>query len=263
MKRILVAAGIAALMMLVGSGNAAAQDDEGPNYQVVPVEDWVCTYNEGKGPADLKKANDAWNEWMDEAGRHDYYAATLTPQFHADMSFADVLWLGSWKDGNAMGAGLDAYLSADAAEVGELYTEVITCKSHSSWISMTIRPIPESDDSETDNNFVLSASDCSFKKEGEDVFEEFMAAQAAWNAYADEVGIRNSAWLWWPLAGVEDPDYDFKYIVGEDNHTTSGANWQKYAEGHWRKSEELFEDLIDCDVARVYDGTTVRRMGEE
>jgi hypothetical protein len=47
------------------------------------------------------------------------------------------------------------------------------------------------------------------------------------------------------------------------DNATAGANWQLFADGHWRKSEEMFEGILDCDISRVYDGTVRRRMTAE
>ena len=42
-----------------------------------------------------------------------------------------------------------------------------------------------------------------------------------------------------------------------------GANWQKYHDGHWQKSSELFDSIVDCDVSRTYNGTMIRRWKED
>jgi hypothetical protein len=34
-------------------------------------------------------------------------------------------------------------------------------------------------------------------------------------------------------------------------------------DGHWVKSNELFDGLADCDISRVYTGTTLRRWKEK
>jgi hypothetical protein len=44
-------------MVLSMAGSAVAQEAEGDAPSIVPVEIYVCGYNESKGPADL----DAWS----------------------------------------------------------------------------------------------------------------------------------------------------------------------------------------------------------
>lgn len=52
MKKILTAAASALVFLFVGSEAVIAQDEE-ESITFVPVEAWACSFNEGKGPADL------------------------------------------------------------------------------------------------------------------------------------------------------------------------------------------------------------------
>ena len=242
-------------LMLVGPGTTIAQEEESEGPAAVPVETFTCDYKDGKGPADLDAVIAEWNDWMDDNGQSDYFAATLTPQYFGERPF-DVGWIGVWPDGNAMGAGTDLWIT-EGGEVGAKFFEVLDCTSHSNFVSLKVKSAPQNDD-ESDNSFVASFSNCSLE-EGK-TFDEFMAAHNAWNTYADENGFVNSAWVWWPIFGESNNDYDFKYVSGTSDHTTFGANYQLFSDGHWKKRSELFKDLLDCDISRVYDGTTVRSM---
>ena len=244
-----------AAMMLVGVGTAVAQEEESDEPGVVPVETWTCDYKEGKGPADLDSVIAEWNDWMDDNGQSNYFAATLTPQYFGERLF-DVGWLGVWPDGNAMGASTDFWIT-EGSEMGAKFFEVLDCTSHTNFVSLNVRRAPQNDD-ESDNSFVLSFSNCSIKEDKN--FDEFMAAHKEWNAYADENGFVNSAWVMWPVFGESNNDYDFKYVSSASDHTTFGANYQLYSDGHWQKRSELFKDLVDCDISRVYDGTAIREM---
>jgi len=248
----------ASLFLFVGLGTAIAEDEESDEPKARPVETWTCDYIDGKGPADLDAVIAEWNNWMDDNGQTNYFAATLTPQYFGERLF-DVGWLGVWADGNAMGAGTDLWVT-EGGEIGAKYFEVLDCNSHSSFVSLNVKKPPQNDD-ESDISFVLNFSNCSI--EDDKTFDEFMAAQESWNAYADENGFSSGTWIWFPIAGETNNDYDFKYIVSTADHTTSGANWQLFSEGHWRKSEELFDDLLDCDISRVYDATVVRSVASD
>ncbi len=158
-----------------------------------------------------------------------------------------------------MGSGTDLWLT-EGSGLGAKFAEVITCASHAGYVSLNIKQPPKNDD-ESDNTFVLSFSNCSFK-EGR-TFDEYMEAQKTWNAYADENDIVGGVWIWFPVYGESNGDYDFKWVGGQSDYTAFGANVQKFMDGHWRKSSELFNDLVDCDVSRVYDATVVRRMADQ
>jgi len=255
MKKILTTTVSAALVMFLGFGTAIAQDEKSDEPKATPVETWTCDFNEGKGPADLEKVIAEWNDWMDDQGTTDYFAATITPNYFGERPF-DIGWLGAWTDGNAMGAGTDLWIN-EGSDVAAKFWEVLTCGSHTNFVSINVKRLPENDD-ESDDSFVLTFSNCSME-EGKE-YSEFTEAQKTWNAYADENGFVSSAWVFWPVFGESDNDYDFKYVTGTDDHTTLGANYQLSTEGHWRKSNELFSDLVDCDISRVYDAKVVREI---
>ena len=81
---------------------------------------------------------------------------------------------------------------------------------------------------------------------------------------ADEHGIVGGSWDLWPVWGeTSDADYDFKAVSSTPNYTTLGANWAKYADGHYMKSMELFDDKLDCDSARVYTAVVQRLMEDD
>ena len=250
----------AAVLLAVGAGPVLADEHESDAPTVRPIEGWTCTYNEGKGRADLDEANAAWNAWMDEHDQNDYLAFMMTPQFFGELNF-DVAWIGVSRDGHAFGSGTDLWL-AEGGEVGAMFADAISCSSHSAFISMNVKRMPPSDE-EGDGKFVLNFSNCSLKQEGDDPFEGFMAAQKEWNAYADEHGFKYNSWVWWPMYGETDDSYDFKYVSAASDYTTVGANWQLYADGHWRKSSELFREHLDCDSSRVYDATMIRDWADE
>ena len=257
MKKILTAATSAMMFLFVGS-NAIAQDEEADEIKVRPVETFACNYVDGKGPDDLQPVIDAWNEWMDENDVGDYFAATITPQFYGEWPF-DVAWIGAWVDGHAMGRETDSWV-LDSGDLPAQFGEVIECASHTNFGSIQVKEQVDTG-AEPDDHFVLNFSNCSLK-DGGGGFDAMMAAQNEWNAYADEHGFVSAAWIWFPFAGESNQDYDFKYVVGMPDHTAAGGNWQLFAEGHWRKSEELFTDILECDISRVYDGTVVRRMAD-
>jgi len=259
MTKTMMAIAPAAMLLLV-SVAATAAESEGDGLRYRPVEAFICKYREGKGPADLDAVNEEWNEWMDSVGENDYLAAVMTPHYHADYDSMDVGWLGVWRDGNAMGVGTDLWMN-EGGDVGMKYFEVLDCKSGSAYVSTMLRA-PKDDGDESDNSFVASFSNCSLKDDGDGAWDRFVEAHKAWNAYADENGIGGSAYLWWPTAGEKEIDWDFKYITAWDDHTMRGASWQKFADGHWAKRQELV-GMLDCDVSRLYDAEIVRNMADD
>lgn len=258
MRKALVLAASAAVILPFGAAVADEHEQESSNWRL--VEGWTCTYNDGMGREDLDEVNAEWNEWMDENDQNDYIAFLMTPQFFGELNF-DVAWIGVARDGHAFGKGTDLWQSA-GGEVAEKFNEVVSCSSHSAYVSTNIKRMPPRDE-EGDGRFVLNFSNCSLENDGDEAFDEFMAAQKEWNAYADEHGFDYNAWLWWPMWGELDDNYDFKYVSSMPDYTTVGANWQLYSEGHWRKRNELLSGHLDCDSSRIYDATMIRDWADE
>jgi hypothetical protein len=247
----------ALLFGCTGLAVADSHEADGPSFN--PVEGWTCNYNDGKGPADLDKTVAAWNEWMDDKGQGDYFAVTMTPNYFGERAF-DVAWVGVWRDGNAMGRGADLWIN-EGGEIADGFSEVLTCDSHANFASQNVKQPAQNDEDPDDDTFVVTFSNCSIR-EGRTI-DEYMAAQEEWKAYADEHGFTGGTWIWWPVYGESDNDYDFKIVSSADDHAAMGANWQLFSEGHYAKSNELFDDIVNCDIGRVYDGRTVREMADD
>ena len=260
MKKILTTAVSAAMFLVLGLGTAFAQDDAAEEPDWTPVETFTCNYLDGKGPADLAGVIDEWNDWWDDKGMNNYFAATITPYYFGELRF-ELGWIGAWTDGAAMGSSLDTW-TTEGSGVNAKFFDVIECGSHSNFASINVRQPNSDDDDEGDDSFILNFSDCSF--EDDKGLGDYLAAQNEWNDYADEVGIVGGAWIMFPLAGgVVDDDYDFKLVTSQPDHTTVGTNFDVYAQGHYRKSNELFRDIVDCDSTRVYSAHVERSMESE
>ena len=247
------------MFLLIGSGPVIADNhDEYSDDGIIPVEIFACNFEDGKGPDDLMAVTAKWNEWMDEEEATDYFAALLYPNFSTNLEF-DVGWIGGWKDGNAMGAGTDMWMS-EGGELGAEFDEVLDCPSHTLFATVQMRDPGDNDDE--DDNFVLAFSNCSIN-EGK-TFDDVQAAQEAWNAHADEYGFVGGAWVMWPIWGeAADADYGFKFVGSAPSYTGLGNNFQMMAAGHWRKNDEIWDGLLDCDHTRVYTGISVREMAED
>ncbi|MDH3692631.1 MAG: hypothetical protein OEU36_24650 [Gammaproteobacteria bacterium] len=239
----------------LGSGVALAQEEESEEPNLLPVETFTCDYNDGKEAGDLQEVIDDWNDFMDDKGVDYYFAATLTPYYFGELLF-DVGWLGAWTDGSKMGAGTDMWLG-EGGELSGRFGEVLNCTSHTNFVAMNVKQGPQDED-ESDKSFVMTFSNCSMK-EGK-TFDDYLAAQEEWNAYQDEHGFSDSAWAMFPIFGESDDSYDFKSVGTNDDHTAFGNDYKLMSEGHWRKSSELFDDLLDCDIARLYNAEVVREI---
>jgi hypothetical protein len=252
-KRILTIVISTFAFLVVGASAIAQEESDVPDW--TPVETFTCNFLDGKGPGDLDKVVDEWNAWWDEKGLNSYFAVTITPYYYSEKNF-DLGWLGVWTDGNAMGSSLGTWIN-EGSGLGGKFFEIIECDSHSNFASVNVKP-PSGD---APDSMLLSFSNCSI--EDGKTFADFLTAQGEWNTYADEHGFESGEWVMFPVAGGGEDNYDFKLVTSEANHTVAGANWQLYADGHYRKSNELFGDVVECDSSRVYSANVRRRIKSE
>ena len=257
MKKKLLASFVSLPLVLLGWTIASAQDEEDKPPYVSPVDTFTCSYNDGKGPADLKKAIANWNEWMDEQGANDYGAFVLTPYYYGADTF-ELGWLGYWTSQEAMGAGIDGYL-ANGKEAAKGFAEVLTCETHEHWAVVNIKEPPEGP---APDKSVFMFANCSL--EGDTTYESLFESIDEVVAYQEENGYTHGSWFMWPVfGGGGDTEFDFKAVSVWDNYTEFGKAYQHNANGGGRQAQnEMMGDKLECDASRVYNAMAVRRPAE-
>lgn len=245
MKYALISSLTTGLLLFAASGAALAEDEA--SFKVVPVELFACTYNEGKGPADLDKAVDKWNKWSDKNGWDSYAAWTLTPYYYGPDQDFDVLWLGAGKDAVALGKAQDAYLSEDAG-LRDAFNDVLSCDAHVNYASLQFKAPPKG---ATPSNSVLTFSDCTFKKDA--TFEALSEAMGKWSQHMTDGGSMTGIWHWYPAYGGGGEEFHFKWLESFANFEQLGGDFERYGNGGgYKVAGELFGDLVDCDSSRAY-----------
>jgi hypothetical protein len=70
-------------------------------------------------------------------------------------------------------------------------------------------------------------------------------------------------WAFFPGAGQNDIDWDYKIVVSHPDYLSYGADWDNFTNGQgWRKAMELGSGtVVSCDSPRVYHSVTVRNAG--
>ncbi|MDH3646941.1 MAG: hypothetical protein OER80_09225 [Gammaproteobacteria bacterium] len=242
----------AALTYLVCSTSVLAEDEKS-NPSIRPIEIFACDYNNGKDAADLVRATARWNTWMNKNNQSEYWAFTLAPMFHSEQIDFDVAWVGGWKDGATMAASTEFWLTKGALMQAE-FAKVVTCNIHTNFAVLDISPSPDPWASGP-----VEFSNCTVEKGRS--HEDAIGAIHKWIAYQSEHGIESGNYVLYPAYGESsEAEYDFKWVVGY-SYKAFGKNYDMYGTGAgWRKAEELFGGLLDCDNARVYHATAVRTV---
>ena len=143
MKSVLTTVVSAGLMLCFGSVFADSHEgDKGEANVASPMEMFACTYNDGKGPADLDAATKDWNAWADKQGITDYSAWTLVPYYFSEEQEFDVLWFGAADKAKSLGRIQDSWLATGAKEV-QGFADVMTCGVHAAYSVLMMKKPPE------------------------------------------------------------------------------------------------------------------------
>ncbi len=143
MSRLIITILSAGVVTLVSASCVEAKDED-RMAKFVPTEIHACKYREGQGPGDLDAVVGKWSAYADERKVDNYLAWTLTPQYFTDEQDFDLLWLGAWKDGNAMGQGRDDFLATGGAISAE-FGRVLDCGAHIGFASRAFKLAPDID----------------------------------------------------------------------------------------------------------------------
>jgi hypothetical protein len=221
------------------------------------VEIFGCNFTDTSDMADLQAVTTRWNAWADRNNITDYTAFLATPYLHSDQLTYDVLWLGAWPNGTAMGAG-EAVWFAEGGELQEDFGAVIDCSAHVQYAEFVIGapegPTPEAP--------VAVFSDCTVR-EGRTA-DEAITALAQWREYLVANGVNEFNAVFFPIAGEEpDATFDFKTIEGYETIQSYGQMLDVITRGGYQRADELFGRLLDCNSPRVYLFDLVRSAAEE
>ena len=256
MKKLLKAVAAGAITFLAGVNLGHAQATADGIGKIIPVHLYACDYNDGKDASDMNRVIERWNRFMDEQGVDSYAAWTLVPYHYAGEPSADIMWLGAYSDGNAMGAGTDIWLT-EGSDMAEEFAEVATCAAHLGFSSAMYKAPP---DGNTPGSGIIDMSNCTMKDGVR--YSDVMSAEVKWAEYLNENGSRVATYHFFPMNGGGNQDFDYKIISAYENYTEYGKDWEHSANGGGRAvSMGLFNDLDDCDDSRVYVATSIRSAG--
>jgi hypothetical protein len=242
------------------SGMSLADQHEGEEEEAnvaYPMEMYACSYNDGKGPADLDAATKNWNEWADKQKITDYSAWTLVPYYFSPEQEFDVLWFGAAGKAAALGRVQEAWLATGTKEA-EGFADVVTCDAHAAYSVLQTKQPPEREGD--GGRLVVTFSDCNIA-DGV-TFDDIYLPIVEWGKYKAEHGSTAGHWVFFPAFGGGQETFDFKWVTAYENLEDLGADWDQNNEKGWQKVNELFRGKVDCDSSRTYMATS-RRQAED
>ncbi len=253
MKLLTRTAGMALACSLLFANTSMAQVSADGMGKILPVHLYVCSYQNGQDAGDLEKVIERWTRYMDDNGTDDYAAWTLTPYHYGGDQDFDVIWMGAYADGNALGAGTDNWL-ATGGDLRDAFYEVVDCGIHIGLASAMYKAPPGDG---TPTNGIITMMDCELN-EGHR-YRDVRQAEVKWAEHLNGVGSTAGIFHWFPNFGGGDQDFDYKVVNVYSSYTELGKDLERRMNGgDFGVSRDIFRDIDECDDARVYVATSRR-----
>ncbi|MCB1844892.1 MAG: hypothetical protein KDI09_18150, partial [Halioglobus sp.] len=216
-----------------------------------PVEAFYCNMQPGKDMKDLMQVADRFRSWADK-NDPGYSAWILTPRFGQFGELPQVVWLGSNTSGDAMGAGLDAWI-ASGQDIQQDFDKVVDCGSHGLASSVEVNA-PDG----PPGSGVVMFTRCSIA-EGSD-FDKVLAAHRQYSSAMRDMGAKNSNWVFVPMLGSPAHEFDYWGVSTFSSWSAYFAAYELYVRGGWQKGMEALRDVASCEqgTASVWDVKLVR-----
>lgn len=249
MKRLVTAVTTFLVAVTMLMQQALAQAPAGPS----PVEAFFCNMADGKDMKDLMTVTERFKKWADK-NDPDYSAWILTPRFGQFAEMPGVVWLGSNRDGNAMGKGLEKWI-ASGGDIQDGFNDVLRCGAHTVASSVEINA-PDG----PPKDGVVMFTQCKIA-EGSD-WRKAIDAHKKYSASMRALGAKNSNWLFFPMiGGMQDRGFDYWGVSTFNGWSDYFAAYELYVTGGgWQKGMEAMKDAAACGVgsASVWDVKLVR-----
>ncbi|KAA1187650.1 hypothetical protein F0M18_19800 [Pseudohalioglobus sediminis] len=222
--------------------------------RAAPVDFRACDYQSGKGAKDLQKVVERFRTYANE-NKFNYAAWIMVPQFQNGQNY-DVGWLGAWPNSEAFGVSMERWMS-EGAEMAAAFDAVLDCSARHEmalWVPINApRSTPESG--------VLMISQCTLH-DGQST-EDAYRAHVEMGDHMRGLGSMASSWLFYPMLGTGDIDYDYYHAVAFYRYSDMGAAIELYANGGgYKKARETVEKVAHCSAPTVFDVTSVRAFDE-
>jgi hypothetical protein len=250
MKQISRFLGVSFFSAVVLATGAGAQENAPTPTPIIEI--YPCAFRGSNDMDDLRGVMTRFNAWADRNNVTDYGAFVATPYAYSADLEADVLWLGGYPTGTAMGVGETKWL-AEGGDVAAAFNAIVDCNAHSLYAEVIINE-PAGPPAQAP---IAMFQDCTLLENR--TVPEVMAANEQWAEYWKTNGTDQFIALLFPLAGLAgDADYDFKVVTGWESMEAFGKATDVYTGGGFLRGEELFSRLVTCNSPRIYTLERVR-----
>jgi hypothetical protein len=242
----------AAVITWIQPAQAQAQDAKA--MPPAPVEAFYCNLKEGKSKQELMQVAERFSKWAD---KHDpgYAAWVLSPQFGLGAELPQLIWLGSWPNGSAMGKGIAGY-QKDGRDLADAFDTVLDCSMGHALASSIEINVPDG----PPGDGVVMFTQCSIA-EGSD-WNKAVTAHKSFSTAMRSMGAKGSNWVFFPMLGGGDLEHDYLAVSTFKDWADYGAAYDIYVTGGgWQKAMETYKGVTSCNERSptVWDVKLVRQ----
>ena len=219
------------------------------------VEAFTCSYNDGKGPADLDAAIEFWKaqiDMIDNDALNGYNAGVLTP-LRATLE-GDFIWIGGAGNLNVAAAALSATTNSKEGQATTArFAEVADCDSNQFFSTPVYVGTPPGED---DGEAIVELYGCTLN-DGK-TLADAEAAEKGFSEMASAAKSGFNVFRWTPF--LANTPYDLAYIAVHDNLEDFGSfNTMSLTSEDGQASGALFDAAMDCESG-LFSGRRVRTV---
>ena len=219
------------------------------------VEAFLCSYNDGQGPEELRSAIDFWKAQVDRIGDADlsgYGAGLLTP-LRATMD-GDFIWVGGNGHLNAMARGLTAaQRDPGGSQATERFFEVADCDANLYFSNPVFVGTSPAENTATEAVIELHA--CTLREGKTPAHAQ--AAETHFSSVAEATDAAVNVFRWRPF--LANTPYDLVYLgVHSDLNAFASFNTQMLTSEGGKENGRRFAETMDCESG-LFNGEQIRR----
>ena len=239
------------LAILVFTSSSLTLADHHAAPQTAALEAVFCSFEKGKDMGDLLKVTAEWDKWIDSSDSKAYAAYVMQPVINTGADFPyDYFWLGVAKNHEALGQSADEWMKK-GGKIAAKFDAVAPCDTHILMTSQVIKP----GNNDGKGGFAQISS-CELK-DGANMMS-LMAADKQWVSWMTDNEMPGGLVRWYGGVGeAKDSTTDFYSVYLAESLAQRGKAHDMMMAGGGAALNSIYEDVMTCDVPRVYHGTPV------
>ena len=239
------------LAILVFTSSSLTLADHHAAPQTAAQEAVFCSFEKGKDMDDLLKVTAEWDKWIDSSDSKAYAAYVMQPVINTGADFPyDYFWLGVAKNHEALGQSADEWMKK-GGKIAAKFDAVAPCDTHILMTSQVIKP----GNNDGKGGFAQISS-CELK-DGANMMS-LMAADKQWVSWMTDNEMPGGLVRWYGGVGeAKDSTTDFYSVYLAESLAQRGKAHDMMMAGGGAALNSIYEDVMTCDVPRVYHGTPV------